>query len=206
MSGSNHNRIVGNTLTHSGDGYFLSRSQSGPMSGYNLVAFNDGSHSPHNAFESTFSAGDEFLHNTADQSGYGFWLSFSTDTTVVENHIEGSKFDGIAIEHGQGNSIERNRILSSGKYGIRLFNTPPAPDPNRDYAIVDNEISLSPVGILFDRTSQSAVTANLFDKDGVAVELTGGSSGIGLRGNRYTGGTPSQLESTSESVLEAPLQ
>jgi parallel beta-helix repeat protein len=44
MEGSNHNRIIGNTFTHSGDGFFLSKSPTGAASEENYVAFNDGSY------------------------------------------------------------------------------------------------------------------------------------------------------------------
>jgi len=76
MGGSNHNRIVGNSFTHSGDGYFVSKPKTGALSDFNYVGFNDGSDSPHNAFESTFAEGDEFYHNLADRSDYGFWMGF----------------------------------------------------------------------------------------------------------------------------------
>jgi parallel beta-helix repeat protein len=91
MEGSNHNRIVGNSFTHSGDGYFLSKSPQGNSSDSNYVAFSDGSYSFHNCFESVFTAKDQFCHNVARHSDYGFWLICSRDTTVIDNDIDGSR-------------------------------------------------------------------------------------------------------------------
>lgn len=190
MAASNRNQILGNSFTHSGDGFFLSKSQTGPPSEYNNVAFNDGSYSPHNAFEAVFTTGDLFLHNVADHSNYGFWLSFSSNTTVMDNEIELSKEDGIAAEHAERDVIAKNRILTSGKAGISLFNSPTASDPSRDYSILQNRISGNPVGILLDQTHDSVIAINTFDHDAMGIVLQHDSSGIGVEANIFTGGTP----------------
>ena len=57
--GSNHNRITGNSLRYSGDGFFI-RGHHGEPSNDNFVAGNDGSHSPNNAFEAVFCSGNVF--------------------------------------------------------------------------------------------------------------------------------------------------
>ena len=107
--GSDHNRIIGNSLRYSGDGFFI-RGGNRPPSNHNFISGNDGSYSPNNAFEAVFSAHNTFENNIANYSNYGFWLGYSTNTTVKGNEIKANRFDGVAIEHGQDNRIEDNRI------------------------------------------------------------------------------------------------
>ena len=147
--GSHHNRISGNSLRYSGDGFFIRgssrRGSSREPSNHNLVSGNDGSYSPNNAFEAVFSSGNVFEDNIANYSNYGFWLGYSTGSTVKGNEIKACRFDGIAIEHGQDNRIEGNRI-DGNRNGIRLWSSP-SPEgrtgserPRRVYAILGNRI------------------------------------------------------------------
>ena len=106
--GSNHNRIVGNSLRYSGDGFFIRAPHNREPSNHNFISGNDGSYSPNNAFEAVFSSENVFEDNVANYSNYGFWLGYSTKTTVKGNEIRACRFDGIAIEHGQDNRIEDN--------------------------------------------------------------------------------------------------
>lgn len=144
-SGSNRNRIIGNNLRYSGDGFFI-RAHNREPSNDNLITGNDGSYSPNNAFEAGFSSGNVFANNIANYSNYGFWLGYSTNTTVRGNEIKANRFDGIAIEHGRDNVIEHNRI-SGNRIGIRLWADPLDKDPegsqpaDRVYNIAGNRIS-----------------------------------------------------------------
>ena len=122
--GSNHNRIVGNSLRYSGDGFFIRAPHNREPSNHNFISGNDGSYSPNNAFEAVFSSENVFEDNVANYSNYGFWLGYSTNTTVKGNEIRACRFDGIAIEHGQDNRIEENRI-ERNRNGIRLWSGPP---------------------------------------------------------------------------------
>ena len=145
--GSNHNRITGNNLRYSGDGFFI-RGHHGEPSRDNFVARNDASHSPNNAFEAVFTSGNVFEDNVANFSNYGFWLGYSTDSTVRGNEIRTNRFDGIAIEHGQDNAIEDNRI-EENRNGVRLWSDPAqetrggAGVHRRHYSVVGNRIAAS---------------------------------------------------------------
>jgi parallel beta-helix repeat protein len=205
MDASNRNRIVGNSFTHSGDGYFLSRVENGPQSDYNYVAWNDGSYSPHNAFESTFSEGDEFDHNIADHSDYGFWLGFSRATTVADNHIEGSKRDAIAIEHGSGNNIVRNQIIANGTSGIRLFRGGTALEPSERYAILENNFTGNPAALILERTQDVSITANTFANNKVGLKLESGNAGIRLQKNRFTPQTAKKIETADPSAITVQI-
>ena len=145
--GSHHNRITGNSLRYSGDGFFIRGSNRAP-SDHNLISGNDGSYSPNNAFEAGFSSGNVFEDNIANFSNYGFWLGYSTNTTVKGNEIKACRFDGIAIEHGQDNRIEEN-LIEGNRNGIRLWSNP-LPEgkaggtrPRRSYNISGNRITNS---------------------------------------------------------------
>ena len=145
--GSNHNRITGNNLRYSGDGFFI-RGHHGEPSRDNFVVRNDASHSPNNAFEAVFTSGNVFEDNVANYSNYGFWLGYSTDSTVRGNEIRANRFDGIAIEHGRDNAIEGNRI-EENRNGVRLWSDPAqqtrdaARVHRRHYSVVGNRIAAS---------------------------------------------------------------
>jgi len=140
---SHHNRIIDNSLRYSGDGLFI-RANNRHSSDHNYIARNDGSHSPNNAFEAVFSSGNVFEENIADASNYGFWLGYSSQTVVRGNRIRSNRLDGIAIEHGSENLIERNDI-SANRNGVRLWWAPSdlGDDPSSGYVIRTNRISES---------------------------------------------------------------
>ena len=146
--GSNHNRIIGNSLRYSGDGFFIRanpRAASPVSSDHNLVQGNDGSFSPNNAFEAVFSDHNVFRENVANYSNYGFWLGYSSNTIVEDNTINYNRLDGIAIEHGRANTIQGNRI-EGNRNGINLWSKPwqkpgTAPDESpRSYTVSGNTI------------------------------------------------------------------
>ena len=166
--GSNNNRITGNSLRYSGDGFFI-RGHHGEPSRDNFVARNDASHSPNNAFEAVFSSGNVFEDNVANYSNYGFWLGYSTNSTVRGNEIRANRFDGIAIEHGQGNAIEGNRI-EENRNGVRLWSDPAGQTRDaagvhrRHYTVVDNRIAASrECGIVVTDDHDVVLAENVYD-------------------------------------------
>lgn len=118
--GSSNNLIVSNSFQHGGDGFFIGN-EGGRPSNNNIVRGNNGSHAGANAFEATFSSGNQFIENIADASNYGFWLGYSHDGNVIRgNSIRANNANGIEIEHGQNNVIEANDIIGNGASGIVL--------------------------------------------------------------------------------------
>jgi parallel beta-helix repeat protein len=187
VAGADRNRILNNSITHSGDGFFLGNSCARASNG-NYVAGNDGSFSPHNAFEATFSSGNVFDHNQADHSDYGFWLGYSHDSRVTGNEIAANASAGIAIEHGHGNEIDHNTVTQS-PLGIRLW----AADttclfadcgrscPSADYDVHDNTVTANGVGLSIESTAGAVVAGNrLANNRSRNVQVAGQSTGIVL--------------------------
>lgn len=201
MEGSDHNRIVGNSFIHSGDGYFVSKPHTGHSSDGNYVAYNDGSYSPHNAFESTFTTDDQFYHNEANHSDYGFWLGFSRNTTLTDNQIDDCSHDGIAIEHGSGNFIIRNQIAGNGGAGIRLFRRQPVPNPSRNYVILQNEITSNKIGVLLNQTYDVIAANNDFSNDPISIGVEKGSQKIFLKDNHFSPAGSKKIEVDSRSSV-----
>ena len=119
---SNHNRIIGNSLRYGGDGFFI-RANPNHSSDYNYIKGNDASFSPNNGFEAVYSAHNVFEENTANYCNYGFWLGYSSNTTVLNNEIRGNRLDGVAIDRGRGNRMEGNDITGN-RNGVRLWGKP----------------------------------------------------------------------------------
>lgn len=201
MEGSDHNRVVGNSFIHSGDGYFLGKSATGNSSDFNFVAFNDGSYSFHNSFESVFTTGDQFYNNIAKHSAYGFWLGFSRNTMAVDNDIEGSKHDGIAIEHGENNAFVHNRIVGNLESGIRLFRRGSAPELSRGYAIIDNELQDNKVAVRIDQTEDVSLLNNRFSNNGTGVKVEGASRHVRLEANKFVPSSSTDVESDDAKAL-----
>jgi parallel beta-helix repeat protein len=165
--GSHRNLVAGNDLRWSGDGFFLGN-QFSPPSDDNLVVGNDGSYSPNNAFEATFSRGNVFRRNRACWSNFGFWLGFSTDTVLEANLITDNRFDGVHWEHGARGVLRDNLIARNGRDGV-AFTLDPA---NRDFP--DRCVSLG-----------HELTGNRFVANGRAAVFLLHTTGTRLTGNRY---------------------
>lgn len=105
-----------------GDGFFLAGLTPDFKSvGYddNLFENNDGSYSPNIAFETTFSRGNRYLNNLTNHCNYGFWLGFSRQFTLEDNHLIGNHQAGIAVENGFGIQVRNNSFQDNG-HGVLL--------------------------------------------------------------------------------------
>jgi parallel beta-helix repeat protein len=172
-SNSNRNVFAYNSFSHGGDGFFLATEDAGydgdgryfarGTCNDNVVAYNDGSWSPHNAFESTFASRNIFYRNWADESDYGFWLGFSVKNTVRSNHVSGSHSDAIATEHGADNWYVSNVIGNTGGAAIHLWaGTGPRSDqtPSARNHIVGNRIANARTAFDFTNTSGTTGQGN----------------------------------------------
>lgn len=127
---SNENLIAFNSVTHSGDGLFLWAGQSTMDSGVggcndNFIYGNDFSHAPTNGIEVTFSR-NKIQGNLIQECTYGIWGGYSFESLFMGNLIANCK-TGLAIEHGQNNTISRNLFMSDST-GINLWARESQPD------------------------------------------------------------------------------
>ncbi len=173
--GSSNNRFIGNSFTHGGDGFFLSDRVNGGFdpqtktfkfagsSDGNIVADNDGSWASANAFEGTFSAGNTYLGNLAENSNYGFWLGYSSHTRIERNRIENCASDGIAIEQGRENVIAHNVLANVHGTAVHLWSGT-APEhktrPSTMNDVLDNVISKGGRAFGFENSTSTLVSGN----------------------------------------------
>ena len=173
---SNHNGVAFNSMTHGGDGLFLWAGQSTMDTGQggandNLFYANDFSFAPTNAMEATFSR-NVFIANRAHGSEYGLWAGYSFESKIIGNDFANNR-TGIAIEHGQSNTIRSNRFLNDST-AIRLWAVPEEPGDwgypkhrdthSRDYEIARNVFAGNRVGLRVAQTSKAVVADNKFTK------------------------------------------
>jgi parallel beta-helix repeat protein len=148
---SNNNVVALNSATHSGDGLFLwagnytmNTGQGGAND--NVFYANDFSFAPANGMEATFSR-NTFVANIAEGNDYGLWGGYSFASRIVANCFANNRY-GIAIEHGQQNSVIANRFIGDST-AIRLWGDSIQPSDwgypkhrdtrSRDYLIDRNE-------------------------------------------------------------------
>ena len=120
---SSRNYVAFNSMTHSGDGIFLWAGQTTMDSGTggandNTFYANDVSYATANGIEVTFSS-NTIIGNRAWGSEYGVWGGYSFGTRIAGNDFRGNR-TGIAIEHGQNNTIDAN-LFAGDSTAIRLW-------------------------------------------------------------------------------------
>ncbi len=130
---SSDNVFAYNSVTHGGDGFFLWAGQTTMDTGQggcndNLLYGNDFSEAPTNGIEATFSR-NKFVNNLVEECWHGLWGGYSYNTLILGNHFAGNEV-GIAIEHGQNNSILANQFSDS--LAIQLWQNPNQ-DPSWGY-------------------------------------------------------------------------
>lgn len=129
---SNNNLFFKNSVTHSGDGFFLWAGQTTMDTGSggcndNQVLYNDFSYAPTNGIEVTFSR-NKIANNRIYECDHGIWGGYSFNSSFSSNQIRNNRI-GIAIEHGQHNEISGN-VFISNKEAISLWSRPQQPsDP-----------------------------------------------------------------------------
>ena len=171
---SNDNTFAYNSATHSGDGFFLWAGQTTMDSGEggcndNLIYANDFSQAPTNGVEITFSR-NLVINNFLEECRYGIWGGYSWDSKIMGNQIVDCNV-GIAIEHGQNNLIERNRLHKT-ETGIQLWEREQQPKEwgyaeakevvSRDYRIRENLFSQVPEPLEISATDSVLITGNFF--------------------------------------------
>ena len=131
---SSRNIVAYNSITHGGDGVFLCAGQGTMDTGQggandNIFYDNDVSSAVANGIEATFSR-NTINGNRIDDCWHGIWGGYSYDTEISDNSFTGNT-EGIAIEHGQNNTIYGNSFRGENT-SIRLWANA-TQDPNWGY-------------------------------------------------------------------------
>jgi hypothetical protein len=120
---SNNNLFYKNSVTHSGDGFFLWAGQTTMDSGKggcndNVLDGNDFSYAPTNGVEVTFSR-NRIIGNRIVECDHGIWGGYSFDSWFDHNLFADNRV-AIAIEHGQ-HIVLANNSFDKDKEGIKLW-------------------------------------------------------------------------------------
>lgn len=173
---SNENYFYRNSVTHSGDGFFLWAGQTTMDSGKggcndNKLVKNDFSFAPTNGIEVTFSR-NTIMGNRMIECDHGIWGGYSYNTHIAGNHFRANRI-AIAIEHGQENGIHHN-IFYDNKEAIRLWGRKEQPADwgyaknrdtrSRDYVINNNNFTNNPLVFTINRTDKLNVFENIYSE------------------------------------------
>lgn len=174
---SNNNYFFKNSVTHSGDGFFLWAGQSTMDTGQggcndNIVVGNDFSYAPTNGIEATFSR-NVFVNNRVYECDHGVWGGYSYQTVIEGNQFRNNRI-AIAIEHGQENKIQHN-IFFQNEEAIRLWGRKEQPanwgyakyrdTRSRDYRITNNNFNGNKLVMNLSRTENLQVANNIFSNN-----------------------------------------
>jgi parallel beta-helix repeat protein len=180
-----HNLIAHNSLRHGGDGFFINGILGTPGSNDNVIAFNDGSHSPHNAFESTGSDRNQFIGNIASHSGYGFYLGGSTYNQVIGNIVENNMEWGVSFDTGYGNIIYGNKIKRA-MAGVALCVYGDKKMPSRNNKVIGNTIEQCDSAVLLKKSSDCDINNNDVSNCKTAFEIIEKSHNCRITSNNIT--------------------
>ncbi len=171
---SSRNTVSYNSITHGGDGLFLWAGQSTMDTGQggandNHFYRNDFSHAVANGIEATFSR-NEFDANRIEDCWHGVWGGYSYSSLWLNNHFARNT-EGIAIEHGQNNTIQGN-TFDRDDTAIRLWQNA-SQDP--DWGYPKNHDT---------RSHGYAITENLFRGNKTALDIRA-TTDVTLGANRF---------------------
>jgi parallel beta-helix repeat protein len=171
---SNQNIFYKNSVTHSGDGFFLWAGQTTMDTGEggcneNVLIENDFSYAPTNGVEVTFSR-NRITGNRIFECDHGIWGGYSYYSKITNNKFRDNRI-AIAIEHGQHNEISYN-VFSKDKEAIRLWARKEQPADwgyakfrdtrSVDYIITGNSFNSNPGVINLSRTDSINIFGNTY--------------------------------------------
>jgi hypothetical protein len=210
---SNENVFAYNSATHSGDGFFLWAGQHTMDTGEggcndNLLYGNDFSHAPTNGIEVTFSR-NTMVNNKMLECRYGIWGGYSFESLMAANWINDSDY-GIAIEHGQDNTISHN-LITNTQEGIKLWQRDQQPPDwgyaqkrdtrSRDYLIQHNDLYQVEAPLVVAGSRQIQVNPqNRFQGYQTLLTAEQPNQELIIQENTMDGPTPPQLVANNERI------
>jgi parallel beta-helix repeat (two copies) len=171
----NDNIFAYNSATHGGDGFFLWAGQTTMDTGEggcndNILYKNDFSYAPTNGVEVTFSR-NQIIDNIIKECDNGIWGGYSFNTHIYGNTFETNNV-GIAIEHGQENTILMNSFTKD-KTAIKLWARRQQPKDwgyaqkrdtrSRNYTIQQNHFIRNNIAIQATLTDSIELFSNSYD-------------------------------------------
>ena len=192
----NENVFAYNTATHSGDGFFLWAGQTTMDSGkggcnYNYIYKNDFSYAPTNGVEVTFSK-NNIIDNIIKECDNGVWGGYSWETSIVGNKLYKNR-TGIAIEHGQNNSISSNEFKENKQDAIKLWAKKIQPS---DWGYANKRDT---------RSQRYSLLYNKFEKENNAINIVLTDNVI-ISGNTYSECKKNlKLDSTVTNLVMDPM-
>ncbi|MEP7143761.1 MAG: right-handed parallel beta-helix repeat-containing protein [Ferruginibacter sp.] len=171
-----NNVFAYNSVTHSGDGFFLWAGQQTIDEGTggcndNLVYGNDFSYAPTNGVEITFSR-NKIINNKMHDCWHGIWGGFSYNTVIAKNDF-GGNLAAISIEHGQDNIIEQNSFTQDS-LAIELW------------AIPNRKADFGLMKIKDTRSRNYSISQNIFTNVPTVYSIIN-SQAVTLANNQYKG-------------------
>ena len=161
---SNNNLFYKNSVTHSGDGFFLWAGQTTMDTGKggcndNIIFGNDFSYAPTNGVEATFSR-NKILKNRIFECDNGIWGGYSYNTEIANNQFRNNNV-AIAIEQGQDNDIHHN-LFFRDKTAVKLWSRKEQPSDwgyakyrdtrSRNYKLLQNSYNENKTALDIVRT------------------------------------------------------
>ena len=168
---SHYNRFLRNTFRHSGDGVYV-RANNLKRSNHNYFGYNDGSFSPHNAFEDGFGIGNVYECNIASHSDYGFWVFDNYGAVLRGNTVVGNAHDGIAMMYGRGNLLAENLVMENGGAGVRMWwqeHETLHNEPSSDHVLRQNVVRGNGKGVAMAKSERITLQANDISSNGEDV-------------------------------------
>ncbi len=171
---SNYNIFYKNSVTHSGDGFFLWAGQTTMDTGKggcndNVLIGNDFSFAPTNGVEVTFSR-NRISGNRIFECDHGIWGGYSYSSMITGNQFRDNRI-AIAIEHGQHINISYN-LFSKDKEAIKLWSRKQQPTDwgyakyrdtrSADYVIAMNSFNSNPTVVNVTRTDSLKIFGNTY--------------------------------------------
>ncbi len=215
---SNENVFAYNSATHSGDGFFLWAGQHTMDTGEggcndNLLYGNDFSHAPTNGIEVTFSR-NTMVNNKMLECRYGIWGGYSFESLMAANWIDDCDY-GIAIEHGQDNTISHN-LITNTQEGIKLWQREQQPPDwgyaqkrdtrSRDYLIQHNDMYRVESPLVVAGSQQIQVNArNRFQGYQTLLTAEKPNRTLIIQDNAMDGPTPPRLLANNDRIQSSEI-
>jgi len=131
----------------------------------NIAAHNDCSWASGSAIESSFSRGNIFYNNLAEDSAVGVTLKMASLSFLYDNDIVNNRSDGVDIAQGKTSTLFRNRIGGNPNVDVRIWSEQgPAEfdQPSVDNQLIENRLFDSKLALSLERTSGAQILGNTF--------------------------------------------